>query len=134
MEHCAFFPASPRAMLFDNQIPCPFHPPGTVRHIVGHYLDMCPKRPKIGRRTASDTVSELCSTTVRFSLKGCPKFGSRTVPNTLSDIPSTCVRKVRKSAVGHLVRLYLNMCPMCPESLQKCNFRSIGQPRTHCRT
>jgi len=113
-RHC------PRAMFFDNQIPYHIHPADTVRHIVGLYLDMCPKRPKIGGRTLCrsyaqtlsdfpskgvrnlavgqhrtrcqtlpqhvseksenrqlDTVSNLCSNTVRFYLKGCPKIAGR---------------------------------------------------------
>jgi len=92
MGHCAFFPASPRAMLFDNQIPCPFHPSDTVRHLVGHSLNMCPKSPKIGRRTLSDT---------------------------LPDITSTCVRKVRKLAVGHRVGVMLKTCPIFPQRVSE---------------
>jgi len=141
-----------------------FGPSDSPGHIVGHYLNQCPKRPKIGRRTASDTVSELCSNTVRFSLNGCPKFGNRTtgeqsqtrcrtLPRHVSETSGNrqadstghvvghnlnrCPKRPKigsRTVAGHYVGVMLKTCPMCPESLQKCNFCQSARCRTPCRT
>jgi len=105
MEDCIFFPASLHAMLFDNQIPCPFYPSDTIRHVVGHNLNMCPKRPKIGNRTVAGHV-------VGHNLNMCPKSPKivrrtlcRSYAQTLSDFSSKGVRNL-----------------------------AAGQSRTQCRT
>jgi len=89
---------------------------------------MCPKRPKIGSRTASDTVSKLCSNTVRFSLKGCPKVARRTQSDALSDITSTCVRNVRKLVVGQ------HRTPVSELCSRRVRFSLKGCPKIASRT
>jgi len=133
------FPASPRAKFFDNQIPYHIYPTDTVRHLVGRYLDLCPICPETGSRTASDTVSDLCSNTVRFSLNGCPKFGNRTTGEQSQTRCRTLPRHVSETSenwqsdsVGHRVGFMLKHCPIFPQRVSE-NWQADSS-RTLCRS
>jgi len=142
LKHCPIFPQE----VSENR------QPDNPAHIVGHYLNRCPKRPK------KSAVGHC----VGVMLKHCPIFPQGVSENRQPDNPAHIVghylnrcpkspKVGRRTVAGHCVGLYLNRCPECPEIASRTPCRSYAQTLsdfpsrgvrksatrqscTHCRT